>query len=74
MLGEIIDLAGSLGGNPAALSEYALEGFARLRRLLTQDQIIDLLETLDVHYKGAGTTLARALTRQADPSRRLAPR
>lgn len=72
MLGEIIDLAGSLGGNPAAFSEYSLEGFARLRRLLTQDQIIDMLETLDTHYKGAGTTLARALTRQHDPARRLA--
>lgn len=70
MLGEVLDLAGPLGGDPVALSEYALEGFARLRRLLTQEQIVDMLETLDSHFKGSGTTLARALARQYDPSRR----
>lgn len=73
MLGEVLDLAGPLGGDPVALSEHALEGFARLRRLLTQEQIVDMLETLDSHFKGSGTTLARALTRQYDPSRRLTP-
>jgi hypothetical protein len=47
MLAEVRNLAGPLGGDPVALSEHALEGFARLRRLQTQEQIVDLLDTLD---------------------------
>ena len=71
MLGAVQELAAPLKADPALLSEYALEGFARNRRLMTQDQVIDILETLESRFKGAGAAFAKALAGQPDPSRRL---
>lgn len=70
MYGSVLELAGPLGIAPAALSDYAFEGFARMRRLMTQVQLIDMLETLESRYKGAGAGFAKALAAQPDPGRR----
>lgn len=71
ILGSVQDLSGPLGRNPADLTAYALEGFAHMRRLLTQDQLIDMLEALESRFPGAGAAFAKALSRQPDPGRRL---
>lgn len=72
MLSEVQSLAGPLRMNPAPLTEYALEGFARMRRFMTQDQLIDMLETLESRFTGVGPAFAKALSSQPDPSRRHA--
>jgi len=73
MYAAVLELAQPLNLKPASLSEYSLEGFARMRRLLTQTQIIDLLETLESRFPGSGAAFAKALSQQPDPSRRLTP-
>ena len=71
MLSAVQELAVGLRRDPAELSGYALEGFARMRRLMRQDQLIDMLETLESRHPGAGAAFAKALALQPDPSRRL---
>lgn len=70
MYAAVMELAEPLGIPQASLSEYAFEGFARMRRLMTQVQVIDMLETLESRHKGAGAGLAKALAAQPDLSRR----
>ena len=71
MLSAVQELAVALKRDPAELSGYALEGFARMRRLMRQDQLIDMLDTLESRHPGAGPAFAKALALQPDPSRRL---
>ncbi|MEK7746314.1 MAG: DegT/DnrJ/EryC1/StrS family aminotransferase, partial [Elusimicrobiota bacterium] len=61
-----------LGLDPADLMRYALEGFARLRNLATQDQLIEMLDTVESHFHGSGKAFAAALARQPDAGRRQA--
>lgn len=74
MLAAVAELAAASRLDPEALRGYALEGFARMRRLLTQDQLIDLLETLESRSPGAGTAFVKALALQPDPGRARAQR
>lgn len=71
MLSAVQELAADLKRDPAELSSYALEGFARMRRLMRQDQLVDMLDTLESRHPGAGAAFAKALALQPDPSRRL---
>ncbi|TBR18934.1 hypothetical protein EPO15_14800 [bacterium] len=70
MLAEVQHLGGPLHMNPGLLTEYALEGFARMRRLMTQDQLIDMLEVLESRFAGSGAAFAKALAKVPDPAGR----
>lgn len=71
MYASVLELAVPMRVAPSLLMEYALEGFARMRRFMTQGQVIDLLETLESRYAGSGAAFAKAIAKQPDPSRRL---
>ena len=64
MLEAMAELGGPLGLDPADLMRYSLDGFARMRGLITQGQIIDILDTLERHFNGTGEAFAAALARQ----------
>ncbi|MBI3297779.1 MAG: hypothetical protein HYZ75_06425 [Elusimicrobia bacterium] len=71
MLAEVQDLAGPLRINPAVLTDSVLAGFARMRRFMSQEQLIDMLETLESRFAGAGAAFAKALARQPGQARRV---
>jgi hypothetical protein len=70
MLGETAEVAASTGLDPADVMRYALDGFARIRRMATQDQVIEMLDTLEGHFHGTGEAFAAALAKQPDPGAR----
>ena len=70
ILGETAEVAASTGLDQADMMRYALEGFARIRRLATQGQVIEMLDTLESHFHGTGEAFAAALSKQPDPGAR----
>ena len=70
ILGEVSDLAFPAGLDPADLMRFALHGFARIRRIATQDQVIEMLDSLEAHFHGTGEAFAAELAKQPDPGKR----
>lgn len=61
IVAEVRELALERGLAPEAAVAYALEGFARLRRAMTQEQTLDVLDALAARFPGAGPAFAKAL-------------